>query len=80
MTSSVFEPLDTHTFLRNRETSRTGTAEQFGCSWEQEIPLASSDDFLSAPCEFECEKKIVPKGGRLQEKTQKKEERSADKS
>ena len=74
----VRTPGHTHTFLRNRETSRSGTAEQFGCTWEQEIPLASSDDFPSTPCEFECEKKIVPKGGTLQEKTQTKEQRSAD--
>ena len=38
---------------------------------EQEIPLASFDDFTSISCQIECEKKFVPKGGRFNTQTQK---------
>ena len=38
---------------------------------EQEIPLASFDDFPSISCQIEFEKKFVPKGGRFNTQTQK---------
>ena len=38
---------------------------------EQEIPLASCDDFPSTFCQIECERKVVPKGGRFNTQTQK---------
>ena len=38
---------------------------------EQEIPLASFDDFPSISCQIECQKKFVPKGGRFNTQTQK---------
>ena len=37
---------------------------------EQEIPLASLDDFPSISYQIECEKKFVPKGGRFNTQTQ----------
>ena len=38
---------------------------------EEEIPLASFDDFPSTSREFECEKKMVPRHGKFSSKTKK---------
>ena len=47
---------------------------------EQEIPLASFDDFPSISCQIECEKKFAPKGGRFNTQSQKQKKEARTKS
>ena len=47
---------------------------------EEEIPMISYDDFPLMSCGFECEKKIVPRRGKFNTKTQKQKKEARGKS